>query len=224
MALEHFQATPTGFIALNISPKWLTQISLEAPLPSLMLLEELGLPPERVVFEISGLEGDPDRLRQVVTRYKSAGIRVAVDDFGTGYSMLDQVIALQPDFLKLDIQLLHQATRENSNSSDFVKSLALVAEKSGCWIIAEGVETEEHLHFALDCGARYVQGFLFGAAAENFLPADAVQPVFSRLRDHYVEAKLAERTRLLELRTSLASLFAQLRRWLEKGAKPNALP
>src|SRR5690606_21855785 len=34
MALEHFQVTPTGFIALNISPKWLTQISLEAPLPS----------------------------------------------------------------------------------------------------------------------------------------------------------------------------------------------
>ena len=121
MALEHFQATPTGFIALNISPKGLTQISLEAPLPSLMLLEELGLPPERVVFEISGLEGDPDRLRQVVTRYKSAGIRVAVDDFGTGYSMLDQVIALQPDFLKLDIQLLHQprgktATARTSSS------------------------------------------------------------------------------------------------------------
>lgn len=223
MALEHFKATPTGFISLNISPKWLAQVSLEAPLPSLTLLEELDLAPEHVVFEISGLQGDPDRLRQVVARYKSAGIRVAVDDFGTGYSMLDQVIALQPDFLKLDIQLLHQATRENSNSSDFVKSLALVAEKSGCWIIAEGVETEEHLHFALDCGARYVQGFLFGAAEDNFLQPDALQPLFSHLRDQYVQAKLAERGRFLDLRKSLAQLFAELRIWLEQGGKPEAL-
>ena len=223
MAMEHFCADPTGFLTLNISPKWLADVSLDAPLPSLVLLEEVGLPPEQVVFEISGLEGDPDRLREVVARYRAAGIRVAVDDFGTGYSMLDQVIALEPDFLKLDIQLLHQAIRHNSNSSDFVKSLALVAEKSGCWIIAEGVETEEHLYFALDCGARYVQGYLFGAAEEGFLQADAVRPLFSHLRDQYVQSKLAERGRLLELRKSLAGLFDELREWLEQGGKPSAL-
>lgn len=223
MAMEHFRATPTGFLTLNISPKWLARVSLEAPLPSLVLLEEIGLPPEQVVFEISGLEGDPERLSKVVALYRAAGIRVAVDDFGTGYSMLDQVIALEPDFLKLDIQLLHRVTRDNSNSSDFVKSLALVAEKSGCWIIAEGVETEEHLYFALDCGARYVQGYLFSAAEEAFLQEDAVQPLFSHLRDQYVQSKLAERGRLLKLRTLLAGLFDELRDWLEQGAKPSAL-
>lgn len=223
MAMEHFRATPTGFLTLNISPKWLASVSLDAPLPSLVLLEEIGLPPEQVVFEISGLEGDPERLSKVVALYRAAGIRVAVDDFGTGYSMLDQVIALQPDFLKLDIQLLHRVTRDNSNSSDFVKSLALVAEKSGCWIIAEGVETEEHLYFALDCGARYVQGYLFAAAEEAFLQEDAVQPLFSHLRDQYVQNKLAERGRLLELRKSLAGLFNELREWLEQGGKPSAL-
>lgn len=223
MALEHFQATPTGFISLNISPKWLSKVSLETPLPSLVLLEQVGLPPEKVVFEISGLQGDVERLSKVVALYRAAGIRVAVDDFGTGYSMLDQVIALEPDFLKLDIQLLHQVTRCNRHSSDFVKSLALMAEKSGCWIIAEGVETEEHLHFALDCGARYVQGYLFAAAEEGFLQEDAIQPLFSHLRDQYVQAKLAERGRFLELRKLLASLFGELRDWLEKGGKPNTL-
>ncbi len=223
LALEYFQATPAGFLSLNISPKWLAQVSLEAPLPSLTLLEEVGLPAEQVVFEIAGLEGDPERLRDVVARYREAGIRVAVDDFGTGYSMLDQVIALEPDFLKLDIQLLHSATGGNRNSSDFVKSLALVAEKSGCWIIAEGVETEEHLHFALDCGARYVQGYLFAAAQESFLPEDTFQPLFSHLRDQYVQGKLAERGRLRELRLSLTGLFRELREWLDRGGKPEQL-
>ena len=193
------------------------------PLPSLQLLEEIGLPPDQVVFEITELQGSIDQLRDVVQRYRQAGIRIAIDDFGAGYSMLDRVLALEPDILKLDIQLFRKAASGNGNSGDFVRALALMAEKSGCWIIAEGVETEQELHFALECGARYVQGYLFGRPEESFLPADSVQQRFSEMRDRYVLDKLAERAKLSELRRSLAVLFADLRVWLSKGACPPAL-
>ena len=63
----------------------------------------------------------------------------------------------------------------------------------------------------------------FGAAEDNFLQPDALQPLFSHLRDQYVQAKLAERGRFLDLRKSLAQLFAELRIWLEQGGKPEAL-
>jgi hypothetical protein len=86
------------------------------------------------------------------------------------------------------------------------------------------VETEQELHFALECGARYVQGYLFGRPEENFLPSDAVQKQFSIMRDHYVRAKLAEREKLATLRSSLAELFAELRQWLARGAQPAHLP
>ncbi len=85
------------------------------------------------------------------------------------------------------------------------------------------METEEHLHFALDCGARYVQGYLFSAAEESFQQDDIFQPLFSHLRDQYVQSKLAERERLQDLRKSLGNLFAELRLWLEQGGKPSAL-
>lgn len=224
MALEHFRDNPNGFLTLNNSSRWITQLDQVEPRATLALLAEAGLAASYVVIEIAEINGDLDTLREAVRAYRAAGMRVAIDDFGAGYAMLDMVIALEPDILKLDIGVFHRAVSGHDGSSEFVKSLALMAEKSGCWIIAEGVETEEHLHFALDCGARYVQGYLFGAATENFLPVEAVQDEFSRLRDHYVQTKLAERTRLVELRHSLAELFVQLRRWLEKGAKPKALP
>lgn len=223
-ALERFRDTPEGFLSLNISPAWVSQLQPGQPLPSLQLLEELGLPTDQVVFEITELQGSIEQLRDVVQRYRAAGIRIAIDDFGAGYSMLDRVLALEPDILKLDIQLFRQAAAGNSNSGDFVRALALMAEKSGCWIIAEGVETEQELHFALECGARYVQGYLFGRPAENFLPSDAVQQQFSTMRDHYVHAKLAEREKLAGLRRSLAELFAELRVWLSRGAQPAHLP
>jgi EAL domain-containing protein (putative c-di-GMP-specific phosphodiesterase class I) len=105
----------------------------------------------------------------VVARYREAGARIAIDDFGAGYSQLDRVLALQPDILKLDMRLF-QAAALGGPSSDVVKALAQMAEKTGCWIIAEGVETEAQLNFALECGSRYVQGFLFARAQEAFYP------------------------------------------------------
>jgi len=224
MALEAFRDNPEGFISINISPLWVSQLEPGKPLPSLQLLEEIGLPPEQVVFEITELQGNIHELKDAVRRYREAGIRIAIDDFGAGYSMLDRVLALEPDILKLDIQLFRQAASGNGNSGDFVKALALMAEKSGCWIIAEGVETEQELHFALECGARYVQGYLFAKPAENFLPANAVQARFSAMRDDFARNKLAERAQLLELRNALTLLFADLQHWLDQGGSPSDLP
>jgi EAL domain-containing protein (putative c-di-GMP-specific phosphodiesterase class I) len=104
------------------------------------------------VFEITELGGASSRLPGVVASYRQAGARIAIDDFGAGYSQLDRVLALQPDILKLDMRLFQQAAR-GGPSSEVVKALAQMAEKTGCWIIAEGVETEAELDFALECGA-----------------------------------------------------------------------
>lgn len=223
-AFEAFRDNPGGFISVNISPLWVSQLVPGQPLPSLQLLEEIGLPPEQVVFEITELQGNIQDLSDAVRRYREAGIRIAIDDFGAGSSMLDRVLALEPDILKLDIQLFRRAASGKGNSGDFVKALALMAEKSGCWIIAEGVETEQELHFALECGARYVQGYLFAHPAENFLPADAVQAEFARMRDDYARSKLAEREKLAQLRGTLETLFGELVEWLAQGGEPSRLP
>ncbi|HDZ57414.1 MAG TPA: EAL domain-containing protein [Pseudomonas xinjiangensis] len=224
LALERFRDSPDGFLSLNMSPLWIAQRAHGQPLPSLKLLEDIGLPAEQVVFEITELQGDIHQLKEVVQRYRQAGVRIAIDDFGAGYSMLDRILALEPDILKLDIQSFRKAASGNGSNRDFVRALAMMAEKTGCWIIAEGVETEQELHFALECGARYVQGYLFAKAEENFLPADAFQTQFSSSRDHYVRQKLAEGAKLAALRESLARLFAALRNWLNAGARPAHLP
>jgi EAL domain-containing protein (putative c-di-GMP-specific phosphodiesterase class I) len=195
-ALMRFHEAPQDwFISLNISPRWISRLRPEQALPSLKQLQRSGIDPARI----------------------------AIDDFGAGYSQLDRVLAPQPDILKLDMRLFQQAAR-GGQSSEIVKALALMAEKTGCWIIAEGVETEAELDFALECGARYVQGYLFAKPEEAFFSSNAFVKRFAQLRDHYVQQKLAERARLMTLRQQLSELMNNFKAWSEGGAHTDQLP
>ncbi|BCG23578.1 EAL domain-containing protein [Pseudomonas tohonis] len=217
------QAPADWFLSINISPRWISRLHPGQALPSLKQLERNGVAPERIVFEITELGGASQRLPDVVARYRQAGARIAIDDFGAGYSQLDRVLALQPDILKLDMQLFQAAAR-GGPSGEVVKALAQMAEKTGCWIIAEGVETEAELDFALECGARYVQGYLFAKPELEFFAADAFVDRFAQLRDQYVQRKLAERARLMTMRQQLTLLMNQLRTWAEGNAPLSSLP
>ncbi|SEE42113.1 EAL domain-containing protein [Pseudomonas anguilliseptica] len=223
-ALRRFHEAPHDwFLSLNISPRWISRLRPEQALPSLKQLQHSGIDPARIVFEITELGGASSRLPGVVERYREAGARIAIDDFGAGYSQLDRVLALQPDILKLDMRLFQQAAR-GGPSSEIVKALAQMAEKTGCWIIAEGVETEAELDFALECGARYVQGYLFAKPEETFFSSNAFFKRFAQLRDHYVQQKLAERARLMTLRQQLGELMNGFKTWIENGSQPKQLP
>ncbi len=223
-ALSRLHEAPADwFLSLNMSPRWISRLRSDQALPSLKQLARHDVDPQRIVFEITELGGNGERLAEVVARYRQAGARIAIDDFGAGYSQLDRVLALQPDILKLDMRLF-QAAALGGPSSDVVKALAQMAEKTGCWIIAEGVETEAQLNFALECGSRYVQGFLFARAQEAFYPTDAFVQRFAELRQRYVRQKLAERGRLMQMRKQLSELMAILQNWAQAHAPLSALP
>ncbi|WP_145005495.1 EAL domain-containing protein [Pseudomonas oryzihabitans] len=223
-ALQRFAAAPDDwFLSLNLSPRWITQLESGATLPSLLQLERSGIAPTRVVYEITEAAGDLPRLAEAVARYREKGIRIAIDDFGSGYSQLDRVLDLQPDILKLDMRLFQDAARGGTRG-EAVKALAQMAEKTGCWLIAEGVETETELDFALECGARYVQGFLFAQATYDLDASDRHQARFAALRTRFVDGKLAQQTRLLELRQRLAEFVTRLKPWAEQGGPLSALP
>lgn len=223
-ALERFHQAPAEwFLSLNISPRWVSLLRVGQPLPSLKQLHKSGIAPERIVFEITELGGATQRLPAVVAAYREAGARVAIDDFGAGYSQLDRVLALQPDILKLDMRLFQAAAR-GGPSEQIVKALAQMAERTGCWIIAEGVETEAELDFALECGARYVQGYLFAKPELAFFQTDAFVERFDQLRNRYVQKKLQERAELMSLRQQLHELMVELKSWVENGTKLEQLP
>jgi EAL domain-containing protein (putative c-di-GMP-specific phosphodiesterase class I)/putative methionine-R-sulfoxide reductase with GAF domain len=143
---------------VNVSPSTLTD-----PL-ALRLFDSL---PSRLVIEVTEQEAvaDYDVLRSHLAPWLALGVRFAVDDTGAGYSSLRHVIELQPDFLKLDRELVREVDRDR-NRLALIRAVVAFASEVGTSVIAEGVETQAELDTLREAQVHLVQGFLLARPDE----------------------------------------------------------
>lgn len=92
------------------------------------------------------------------------GARIALDDVGTDPRSLALMPFLRPDVIKLDLGLLHNSP--SREIAEVVHAVNAEAERTDALILAEGIETEDHLRRAMALGASYGQGWLFGRPGE----------------------------------------------------------
>jgi EAL domain-containing protein (putative c-di-GMP-specific phosphodiesterase class I) len=91
---------------------------------------------------------------------KGSGFSFSIDDFGTGYSSLTYLKRLPFDQLKID-QSFVRGLMEHPADAAIVKAIIVMADSMGLSLIAEGVETREHLEFLLGAGCNNYQGYYF---------------------------------------------------------------
>ena len=92
---------------------------------------------------------------------KLGRVDIAVDDAGAGYASLRHIIELQPAYAKLDISLV-RGIEHDPIRQGVVAGLQLFASRTGCRLIAEGVESRTEAVVLKDLGVDWGQGFLFG--------------------------------------------------------------
>ncbi len=126
-------------------------------------VEKAGFSPNQIVFEIveSDYILDVDKMLSIVKYYRSNGFRVALDDLGAGYGSLNLLSKLQPDFVKLDMDLV-MGVHKDSYKGVITRNLLKITRELGVKTIAEGIETEEELAWVQEAEADFVQGFLLG--------------------------------------------------------------
>lgn len=127
---------------------------------------EYNFPLDKIIFEITEVEKVKDNahLKNIVTEYQRQGFKTAIDDFGAGYSGLNLLSSLQPDFLKLDMELTRDIDA-NPIKRTIVKGIVQVANDLGIRLIAEGIETKNELAVLQDFGINLFQGFYFAKPA-----------------------------------------------------------
>ncbi|MCB1889941.1 MAG: EAL domain-containing protein [Rhodocyclaceae bacterium] len=125
-------------------------------------LADSGLPPDQLELEIteSMLMERPDEATALLGRLSELGVRLAIDDFGTGYSSLSYLKRFAIDRLKVD-QSFIQDLSDDPNDAAIVEAVISLARSLKLEVIAEGVETREHLDQLRAWGCFDVQGFLF---------------------------------------------------------------
>ena len=133
--------------------------------------QSVGFPLHRVIFEVTEVEEvrNHEHLRNIMTEYRSHGLRVAIDDFGAGHSGLTLLSEFQPDLIKLDRALVRNL-HQRFASQTIVRSITQICRDLGIAIIAEGIECEAEMQALCDLGIFSMQGYWFAKPSFESLP------------------------------------------------------
>lgn len=102
---------------------------------------------------------DIHKTANVLNELTAFGIQIAIDDFGTGYSSLSYLKNLPVSFLKIDKAFIDELSEDDGGA--IVKTIIDMGRNLDFTVIAEGVETQEHVSFLLDHQCFVGQGYLF---------------------------------------------------------------
>lgn len=131
---------------------------------------ETGFPLNRIMFEFTENERmDTDHLLNILRTYRSMGFATAIDDFGAGYAGMNLLAAFQPDFIKLDMDLIRGIDADETKKI-VVDGVLAIARKLGVTPICEGVETAGEFKTLRDMGVDLMQGYYFARPEIGALP------------------------------------------------------
>jgi len=147
-----------AWLFLNISPATVINGRVWGPFFKEML-QTFGMPPRRVVVEITENETPDERVLEDAARYyKDIGCLVAIDDFGAGHSNFNRIWRLKPDIIKLDRQMVAQAALDPAARRGLLGIAGLLHE-IGALVLAEGIETEEEARVVVQAEVDLLQGY-----------------------------------------------------------------
>lgn len=166
--LEAAQTLPQdAWLSLNVSPRLILHSSELA-----VLLADRS---HRIVLEVTE-HAEIDDYVAVRRAIAALGptVSLAIDDAGAGVANLHHIVELAPRFLKLDLSLVRHIDRDLSRQA-MIAGLVHFAARTGCEIIAEGIEDRAELEILRELGVLLGQGYLLGRPQP--IPAMAEQGV-----------------------------------------------
>lgn len=136
------------------------------------------VPGDRLELELTEstlVQSPGERVGRALHELSAAGVRFAVDDFGTGYGSLTYLRTLPVARIKIDRSFVQGAPNETVDR-EIVRALIQLGANLGMDVIAEGIETTEHLETVRTLGGTDVQGYHFARP----MPADELAAVLAR--------------------------------------------
>ncbi|MDH3637611.1 MAG: EAL domain-containing protein, partial [Gammaproteobacteria bacterium] len=127
------------------------------------ILKQTGLEADALELEVteSLLMKNAEEAVNTLNALKKLGIGLAIDDFGMGYSSLAHLKRLPIDRVKIDPTFICGLDSSPKDAA-IVRAILAMALTLDLGVIAEGVETVEHLRFLKAHGCNEAQGHYFG--------------------------------------------------------------
>lgn len=155
---KRWQAAGQQFsVSINVSPNELIHGELVPLMEELQRSLGCRLP---LVLEITENDAMQDELlsSEVAARLHLLGMELSVDDFGIGFSSLARLQLLPISEVKIDRGFVRHLD-DNPQDAAIVEAVALLGQRLGIRVVAEGVETLETLAQLARFGCTHAQGF-----------------------------------------------------------------
>ncbi len=125
-----------------------------------------GFPVRDLIFEVSEAEeiAHYTSVAEAFRTYERFGFQTAIDDFGTGYSGLRMLAEYQPNYIKLDRNIIADVHQFHVKQT-IVGGIRSICERLNISLIAEGVETAAEYQWLRRAGIRLFQGYYFAPPA-----------------------------------------------------------
>ncbi|WP_333870983.1 GGDEF domain-containing protein [Desulforamulus putei] len=166
LAIKNFDLVDSSKkLFLNIHPQTINDPQFVKG-ETIKMLKDSHLSPHNLVFEITERQGIHDfhQFNKTLAHYRNQGYRVAVDDAGAGFSSLQAIAEVRPEYIKIDHSLVKDIN-SNRVKQALLETFVTFAQKIGCSIIAEGIETEAELTTLRSIGVHYGQGYFLARPA-----------------------------------------------------------
>jgi EAL domain-containing protein (putative c-di-GMP-specific phosphodiesterase class I) len=167
----HAGLQPSQLLFLNAEPAALDSRGVPAD------VDRLTTHPVSVVVELTerDLTARPSEVLATVRWLRERNCRIALDDVGADIRSLALMPFVAPDVIKLDMALV-QDRLPPLEAARILNAVGAESERTGTVILAEGIETEDHLRRAKAIGATLGQGWLLGRPGRLRPDATGVVP------------------------------------------------
>ncbi|CAN5522531.1 EAL domain-containing protein [soil metagenome] len=151
------------WVAVNLASRQLQHPELVDDVRNALRTQRV--PADALHLEVTetGLMTNTDQSIPTLFALKALGTQIAIDDFGTGYSSLSYLKRLPIDTLKIDKSFLEGLGNDPDNTS-IVQAIISLATSLRLDVVAEGVETRQHLAELRQLGCGLGQGYLWSRA------------------------------------------------------------
>lgn len=158
--IAQFPAVAGLTLSVNMSGYNLEQPDLLPFIRS--VLHDTGLSPRNLVLEMTEevLLKHRDTTITALHHLRNMGIQVSLDDFGTGYSSLSYLHNLPVSTLKIDRSFI-SSMDVNPQASVITNAIIDLAHALKMTVVAEGIETVQHLNSLRNLSCELAQGYYF---------------------------------------------------------------
>ncbi|WP_380169024.1 EAL domain-containing protein [Jannaschia sp. R86511] len=166
---------PVGsLLFVNVSPAALASPRFWARLPH----DLTGVVVELVEERDPGRVEDHEVVADAAGGLRARGAVVAVDDLGAGTGDLGRLLAVLPDIVKVDRDVVSGCATDPRRLR-LVELVVGLSAAVGARVCAEGVETAEDLAALRGCGVHLAQGYHLGRPADGWSSSTVTAPGLS---------------------------------------------